>query len=97
MDLEPCFKVRNLVVQLNSTRLGHMTNLKVIFHMVVSIYKLDTICNSTHSFAQPRSGCNKRISNLVVFVKRFYSSTTYWYESFHFYCILAYNSSNSNS
>ena len=71
MDLQPCFKVRNLVVQLNSTRLGHMTNLKVIFHMVVSIYKLDTICNSTHSFAQPRSGCNKRISNLVMFVKRF--------------------------
>ena len=48
MDLEPCFRVHNLVViQLNSTKLGQMTNLTVVFHMVVSIYKLDTICNST--------------------------------------------------
>ena len=54
MDLEPCFKVHNLVViQLNSTKLGQMTNLKVVFHMMVSIYKLDKICNSTQSPAQP--------------------------------------------
>ena len=35
-----------------------MTNLKVVFHMVpvVSIYKFDTICNSTQSPAQPQSG-----------------------------------------
>ena len=38
MDLEQCFKVHNLVViQLNNTKLDQMTNLKVIFHMVVSI------------------------------------------------------------
>ena len=45
MDLEPCFKVHNLVViqlHVNSTKLRQMTNLKVVCHMVVSIYK-DTI------------------------------------------------------
>ena len=48
MDLEPCFKVHNLVViQLSSTKLCQMTNRAVVFHMVVSIYKLDTICNLT--------------------------------------------------
>ena len=42
MGLEPCSKVDNLVViQLNNTKLGQVTNLFVIFHMVVSIYKLD--------------------------------------------------------
>ena len=42
MEFEPCFtEVHDLVVtQLNSTKLGQMTNLKVVFHMVVSIYKL---------------------------------------------------------
>ena len=44
MDLEPCFKVHNLVViQLNNTKLGQMTNLDMIFYMVVSIYKLDQL------------------------------------------------------
>ena len=38
MDLEPCFKVHNLVViQLKNTKLGQMTNLNMIFSMVVSI------------------------------------------------------------
>ena len=38
MDLEPCFKVHNLVViQLNSTKLGQITNLKVIFHSGVNL------------------------------------------------------------
>ena len=40
MDLEPCFKVHNLVViQLKNTKLGQMTNLNMIFYIVVSIYK----------------------------------------------------------
>ena len=44
MDLEPCFKVHNLVViQLRNTKLGQMTNLNMIFYMVVSIYVLDQI------------------------------------------------------
>ena len=46
MDLEPCLNVHNLVViQLNNPKLGQMTNLNMIFYMVVSIYKLDQICN----------------------------------------------------
>ena len=54
MDLEPCFKVHNLVViQLNSTKLGQTTNLKEVFYMVVSIDKLNKICNLTQSPAQP--------------------------------------------
>ena len=53
MDLEPCFKVHNLVViQLKNTKLGQMTNLNMIFYMVVSIYKLDQICNSLQSPAR---------------------------------------------
>ena len=57
MDLEPCFKVHNFVViQLNTTKHSQMTNLKVIFRIVVLIYKLDEICSSTHSPAQPQSG-----------------------------------------
>ena len=51
--LKPCFKVHNLVViQLNNTKLGQMTNLNMIFYMVVSIYKLDQICNSPQSPAR---------------------------------------------
>ena len=46
MDLEPCFKVHNLVViQLKNTKLDQMTNFNVVFYMVVSIYKLDQIYN----------------------------------------------------
>ena len=51
MEFEPCFtEVHNLVViQLNSTKLGQMTYLKVVFYILVSIYKLDTIYNTTQS------------------------------------------------
>ena len=56
MELEPCFMVYNLIViQLNSTKLGQLTNLKVILHMVVSVHKLDKICNLTQSPAQPQN------------------------------------------
>ena len=38
MDFEPCFKVNNLVsVHPISLKLGQMTNLNAIFHVVVSI------------------------------------------------------------
>ena len=41
MDFEPCFKVHNLVsVYPKGMKLGQMTNLNVIFHVVVSIYRL---------------------------------------------------------
>ena len=53
MDLEPCFKFHNLVVnQLKNTKLGQMTNLNMIFYMVVSIYKLDQIYNLPQSPAR---------------------------------------------
>ena len=57
MDLDHCLKVHNVVVlQLNCTKPGQMTNLYVIFYVILPIYKLDTIYNSTQSRAQPQSG-----------------------------------------
>ena len=39
VDFEPCFKVYNLVsIRPKSMKLGQMTNLNVIFHMVGSVY-----------------------------------------------------------
>ena len=44
MDFEPCFKVHNLVSDYpKGMKLGQMTNLNVIFHVVVSVYRLVTI------------------------------------------------------
>ena len=41
MDFEPYFKVHNLVsVHPKSVILGQMTNLNMLFHMVVSVYRL---------------------------------------------------------
>ena len=41
VDLEPYFKVHNLVsVHPKSIKLGQMTNLNMIFHVVVSDYRL---------------------------------------------------------
>ena len=41
MDFEPCFKVYNLVsVHPKSMKLSQVTNLNVILHVVVSIYRL---------------------------------------------------------
>ena len=41
MDFEPYFKVHNLVsVHLKSIILGQMTNLDMVFHVVVSVYRL---------------------------------------------------------
>ncbi len=46
MDLEPCFKVHNFVsVHPESIKLGQMTNLIMIFHLVVSDYWLLEIWN----------------------------------------------------
>ena len=57
MDLGSCLKVYNLIViQLSNTKHAQMANLDVIVYMVVSIYRLDKICNSTQSLAQPQSG-----------------------------------------
>ena len=47
MDFEPYFKVHNLVsVHPKSVILAQMTNLNMIFHVVVSIYRLVEIWNS---------------------------------------------------
>jgi len=44
MDFEPRFKVYNLVsVHPRSMKLGQVTNLNVIFHVLVSLYRLVTI------------------------------------------------------
>ena len=41
MDFEPCLKVHNLVFDHpKSIKLGQVTNLDVIFHAVVSVYRL---------------------------------------------------------
>ena len=41
MDFEPCIKVHNLVaVHPKSIILGQMINLDMIFHVVVSVYRL---------------------------------------------------------
>ena len=40
MDFEPCFKVHNLVsVHSKSIKLGQMTTLNAIFHVIVSVYR----------------------------------------------------------
>ena len=47
MDFEPYFKVHNLVsVHPKSITLGQRTNLDMIFHVVVSVYRLVKIWNS---------------------------------------------------
>ena len=41
VDFEPYLKVHNLVsLHLESIILGQMTNLNIIFHMVLSVYRL---------------------------------------------------------
>ena len=44
LDFEPCFKVYNLVsCYPKGMKLGQMTNFNVIFHVLVSVYRLVTI------------------------------------------------------
>ena len=57
MDFEPCFEVYNLVsIRPQSMKLGQMTNLNVIFHMVGSVYRLVTIRNSPQFPVEFRNG-----------------------------------------
>ena len=61
MDSEPYFKVHNSVsVHPKSIMLGQMTNLNMIFHVVVSVYRFAKIWNS------PSSLLNSRMANTVV-------------------------------
>ena len=62
MDLEPCFKVHNLVViQLNNPKLGRMTNFKVVFHglLVVLFYRINLIKLAT----RPSPLLNLKVAN----------------------------------
>ena len=64
MDFEPCFKVYNLVsIRPKSMKLGQMTNLNVIFHMVGSVYRLVTIRNSPQFPVEFRNGL---LSSLIL-------------------------------
>ena len=60
MDFEPYFKVHNLVsVHFKSIILGQMTNLNMIFHVVVSVvsvYRFVKIWNSPQFPAEFRNG-----------------------------------------
>ena len=57
MDFEPSFKVYNLVsIRPKSMKLGQMTNLNMIFHMVGSVYRLVTIRNSPQFPVEFRNG-----------------------------------------
>ena len=53
MDFEPYFKVHNFVsFHPKTITLGHLTNLNLIFHVVVSLYRLVKIWNSPQFPAQ---------------------------------------------
>ena len=57
MDFEPCFKVHNLVsVHPKSIILDQMTNLNMIFHVVVSVYRLVKLWNSPQFPDELRNG-----------------------------------------
>ena len=57
MDFEAYFKVHNLVsVYPKSIILGQMTNLNMIFHVVVSVYRLVKIWNSPQFPDEFRNG-----------------------------------------
>ena len=55
MDFEPYFKVHNSVHP-KSIILGQMTNLNMIFHVVVSVYRFVKIWNSPQFLAEFLSG-----------------------------------------
>ena len=68
MDFEPCFKLYNLVsIRPKSMKLGQMTKLNVIFHMVGSVYRLVTIQNSPQFPVEFRNGlCLQRLQNILM-------------------------------
>ena len=65
MDFEPCFKVHNLVSGYpKGMKLGQMTNLNVIVHVVVSVYRSVTISNSPQFPVEFRNGLLPVITSL---------------------------------
>ena len=75
MDFEPCFKVYNLVsIRPKSMKLGQVTNLNVVFHMVGSVYRLVTIRNSPQFPVEFRNGlccCTSFVNNVIICFHRF--------------------------
>ena len=64
MDLEPCLKVYNLVsVYPKIIKLGQMITLNVIFHVVVSDYRLVKLWDSPQFPARFRNGLQKPLQN----------------------------------
>ena len=68
MGFEPCFKVYNLVsIRPKSMKLGQMTNLNVIFHMVGSVYRLVTIQNLPQFPVEFRNGLLNTLSYIFYY------------------------------
>ena len=66
MDFEPCFKVHNLVpVHPKNITLGQMINLDMIFHVVVSVYRLVKIWNSPNSLLNFGTVCLQDIGKCL--------------------------------
>ena len=74
MDFEPYFKVNNLIsVYPKSIILGQMTNLNMIFYLVVSVYRLVKIWNSPQfpdEFRNSATGSVKTIVPLFYMCKK---------------------------
>ena len=75
MDFEPYFKAHNLVnAHPKNIKLGQMTNLDMIFYVMVSDYRLINIWNSPQFPVEFRNGlykskiCELGLANLQVFI-----------------------------
>ena len=67
MDFEPYFKVHNLVsVHPKSIILGQMINLDMIFHVVVSVYRLVKLWNSPQFPVEFQNGLYRLCTNFCV-------------------------------
>ena len=79
MDFEPNFRVHNLIyIYPKSIKLGQMINLNMIFHVVVSVYRLVKIWNSPQFRVEFRNGLFRTCSvNLFNLVPRVFSSTIF--------------------
>ena len=67
MDFEAYFKVHNLVsVHPKNMKLRQMTNLNMIFHVVVSDYRLVEIWNSPSTLLNFGTACRSSLRNAKV-------------------------------
>ena len=81
MDFDPCFKVHNLAsVHPKSIILGQMTNLNMIFHLVVSIYRLAKIWNSPQFPDEFRNGLLSIITHPLIFEWFYWLLYVTWYK-----------------